>query len=56
MKRSATLEMDTKGQLKVKKHRTIIHTEEEVQDVFHFMIQEGEEDEVPEEDVIVAPP
>ncbi|KAM1353364.1 hypothetical protein ACFX2H_032864 [Malus domestica] len=31
-------------------------TEEEVQDVFHMTIQEGKEDEIPEEDVTAAPP
>ncbi|KAM1049476.1 hypothetical protein ACFX2C_028577 [Malus domestica] len=30
-------------------------TEEEVQDVFHITIQEGKEDEIPEEDVTAAP-
>ncbi|KAM1563344.1 hypothetical protein ACFX10_037773 [Malus domestica] len=56
MKRQATLEVDIKGQLKVKK-LTIIHTgqssrqqiqmddtENEVQDIFHIMTQEDEED------------
>ena len=54
--------------LKVRRH-TIIHTgqsscqqaredntEEEVQNVFHITIQEGKEDEIPEEDVTHAPP
>ncbi|KAM1027360.1 hypothetical protein ACFX2A_041136 [Malus domestica] len=67
MKRQAILEVNTVGSLKVKR-RTIIHTrqsscqqaqevntEEEVQDVFHITIQEGEEDEILEEDVIAAP-
>ncbi|KAM1935762.1 hypothetical protein ACFX15_019768 [Malus domestica] len=31
-------------------------TEEEFQDVFHITIQEGKEDEIPEEDVTAAPP
>ncbi|KAM1079926.1 hypothetical protein ACFX2B_014437 [Malus domestica] len=31
-------------------------TEEKVQDVFHIMIQEGKEDEIPEEDITAAPP
>ena len=67
MKRHATLEVDTKGPLKVRR-RIIIHTdqslrqqaqedstEEEVQDVFHITIQE-EEDKIPEEGVTAAPP
>ncbi|KAM2973791.1 hypothetical protein FF1_000155 [Malus domestica] len=68
MKRQVTLEVYTKGQPKVKR-RTIVHighsscqqaqrdgTEEEVQHVFHITIQEDKEDEVPQVDVIVAPP
>ncbi|KAB2615234.1 hypothetical protein D8674_021822 [Pyrus ussuriensis x Pyrus communis] len=68
MKRQAILEVDTKGPLKVRR-RTIIHTrqslcqqaredstEEEIQDVFHITVQEGKEDEIPEEDVTAAPP
>ncbi|KAM2877374.1 hypothetical protein COP2_020268 [Malus domestica] len=67
MKRQAILEVNTVGSLKVKR-RTIIHTgqsscqqarevntEEEVQNVFHITIQEGEEDEILEEDIIAAP-
>ncbi|KAM2134295.1 hypothetical protein ACFX1R_004318 [Malus domestica] len=67
MKRQATLEVDTKGQLKVKR-RTIIHTSQsshqqtqedgtkyEVQDVFHIKIQEDKKDEIPDEDVTAAP-
>ncbi|KAM2312503.1 hypothetical protein ACFXTH_022898 [Malus domestica] len=49
MKRQAILEVDANGPL-------IDDTKEEVQDVFHITIQEGKEDEIPEEDVIVAPP
>ncbi|KAM1179958.1 hypothetical protein ACFX2G_019469 [Malus domestica] len=68
MKRQATLEVDTKGPLKVKRH-IIIHTgqssrqqaqedgtEEEVQDVFHITIQEDKEEEIPKEDVTAVPP
>ncbi|KAM1087968.1 hypothetical protein ACFX2H_013427 [Malus domestica] len=68
MKRQAILEVDANGPLKVRR-RTIIHTgqssyqqaqeddtKDEVQDVFHITIQEGKEYEIPEEDVIVAPP
>ncbi|KAM2137859.1 hypothetical protein ACFX1Q_009985 [Malus domestica] len=68
MKRQSILEVDTNGPLKVRR-RTIIHTgqsscqqsqedgnEGEVQDVFHVTIQEGKEDEIPEEDVTAAPP
>ncbi|KAM2879554.1 hypothetical protein FF1_015034 [Malus domestica] len=68
MKRQTTLEVNTKGQLKVKR-RTIIHigqssrqqtqeddTEAEVQKVFHITIQEDKEDEIPEEDVTATPP
>ncbi|KAM2903506.1 hypothetical protein COP2_003313 [Malus domestica] len=67
MKHQSTLEVDTKGPLKVRK-RTIIHTgqssrqqaqgedtEEKVQDVFHITIQEDEEDEILEEYVTTAP-
>lgn len=63
MKRQATLEVDTKGPLKVKTC-TIVHTGQsscqqaqaddtvkEVQDVFPITIQEDKEDEIPEEDV-----
>ncbi|KAM2298622.1 hypothetical protein ACFXTI_000575 [Malus domestica] len=49
MKRQAILEVDANGPL-------IDDTKEEVQDVFHITIQEGKEDEIPEEDVTVAPP
>ncbi|KAM2005296.1 hypothetical protein ACFX15_000500 [Malus domestica] len=68
MKRQAILEVDANEPLIVRR-RTIIHTgqssyqqaqeddtKEEVQDVFHITIQEGKEDEIPEEDVTVAPP
>ncbi|KAM1119248.1 hypothetical protein ACFX2B_042859 [Malus domestica] len=68
MKRQAILEVDIIGSLKVRRC-TIIHTgqsscqqtrkdgtEKEVQDVFHITIQEGKEDEIPEEDVTTAPP
>ncbi|KAM1658315.1 hypothetical protein ACFXTN_042496 [Malus domestica] len=68
MKRQAILEVDANGPLIVRR-RTIIHngqsayqqtqeddTKEEVQDVFHITIQEGKEDETPEEDVTAAPP
>ncbi|KAM1635419.1 hypothetical protein ACFXTN_012251 [Malus domestica] len=68
MKRKATLQVDTKRPLKVRR-RTIIHTsqslrqqaqgdgtEEEIQEVFHIMIQWDKENEVPEEDVTAAPP
>ncbi|KAM1789816.1 hypothetical protein ACFX12_033938 [Malus domestica] len=68
MKRQAVLEVDTNGPLKVRRC-TIIHTgqsscqqaqeddtEGEVQDVFHITIQEGKEDEIPEEDVTDVPP
>ncbi|KAM1365486.1 hypothetical protein ACFX2F_043904 [Malus domestica] len=67
MKHQAILEVDTNGSLKVRRC-TIIHTrrslcqqaredstEEEVQDVFHITIQEGKEDEIPEQDVTAAP-
>ncbi|KAM1325672.1 hypothetical protein ACFX2H_046349 [Malus domestica] len=49
MKRQAILEVDANGPL-------IDDTKEEVQDVFHITIQEGKEDETPEEDVTAAPP
>ncbi|KAM2634119.1 hypothetical protein EV1_024635 [Malus domestica] len=49
MKRQAILEVDANGPL-------IDYTKEEVQDVFHITIQEGKEDETPEEDVTTAPP
>ncbi|KAM1621912.1 hypothetical protein ACFXTN_018692 [Malus domestica] len=52
MKHQATLEVDTRRQLKVKRH-TIIHI---CQDVFHITIQEDNEDEILEEDVIAIPP
>ncbi|KAM1588554.1 hypothetical protein ACFX10_027555 [Malus domestica] len=68
MKHQATLKVDTKGPLKVRKC-TIIHTgqsshqqaqkddiEEEVQDVFHITIQKDKEEEILEEDVTVVPP
>ncbi|KAM1168094.1 hypothetical protein FF1_030014 [Malus domestica] len=68
MKRQVILEDDANEPLIVRR-RTIIHTgqssyqqaqeddtKEEVQDVFHITIQEGKEDEIPEEDVTVAPP
>ncbi|KAM1063655.1 hypothetical protein ACFX2A_028396 [Malus domestica] len=68
MKRQAILEVDANGPLIVRR-RTIIHTgqssyqqaqedntKEEVQDIFHITIQKGKEDEIPEEDVTVAPP
>ncbi|KAM2008682.1 hypothetical protein EV1_003299 [Malus domestica] len=48
MKRQATLEVDTKGQLKD-------GTKYEVQDVFHIKIQEDKKDEIPDEDVTAAP-
>ncbi|KAM2248686.1 hypothetical protein ACFXTI_003428 [Malus domestica] len=49
MKRQAILEVDANGPL-------IDDTKEEVQDVFHITIQEGKQDETPEEDVTAAPP
>ncbi|KAM1528731.1 hypothetical protein ACFX1Z_018035 [Malus domestica] len=49
MKRQAILDVDANGPL-------IDDTKEEVQDVFHIMIQEGKEDKTPEEDVTAAPP
>ncbi|KAM2256250.1 hypothetical protein TB2_046475 [Malus domestica] len=49
MKRQAILEVDANGPL-------IDDTKEEVQDVFHITIQEGKEDETPEEDVTATPP
>ncbi|KAM2686117.1 hypothetical protein EV2_009049 [Malus domestica] len=49
MKRQAILEVDPNGPL-------IDDTKEEVQYVFHITIQEGKEDETPEENVTAAPP
>ena len=62
MKCQTTLEIDTKGPLKVRR-RTIVHTSQssrqqaqeddtanEVQDVFPIIIQEDKEDEILEED------
>ena len=68
MKRQVILEVDTNRPLKVRK-RTVIHTEQsscqqaredniegEIRDVFHITIQEGKVDEIPQEDVVAAPP